>query len=85
MIMIDAKDGRVSKVGRSTESFSYDLEAEQLVPRPEGPVLKEKEFVYVLTLDDLDRMIARRRGGWDLLFTARCRGEGDRSGSESSG
>ncbi|MCD6349104.1 MAG: RuvB-like helicase [Candidatus Korarchaeota archaeon] len=63
VIMIDAKDGRVSKVGRSTESFSYDLEAEQLVPRPEGPVLKEKEFVYVLTLDDLDRMIARRRGG----------------------
>ncbi len=63
VIMIDAKDGRVSKVGRSTESFSYDLEAEQLVPRPEGPVLKEKEFVYVLTLDDLDRMVARRRGG----------------------
>ncbi len=71
VIMIDAKDGRVSKVGRSTESFSYDLEAEQLVPRPDGPVLKEKEFVYVLTLDDLDRMIARRRGGgglFSLLF-----------------
>ncbi len=71
VIMIDAKDGRVSKVGRSTESFSYDLEAEQLVPRPDGPVLKEKEFVYVLTLDDLDRMVARRRGGgglFSLLF-----------------
>ncbi|MDK2383653.1 MAG: RuvB-like domain-containing protein [Candidatus Korarchaeota archaeon] len=71
VIMIDAKDGRVSKVGRSTESFSYDLEAEQLVPRPEGPVLKEKEFVYVLTLDDLDRMVARRRSGgglFSLLF-----------------
>ncbi len=71
VIMIDAKDGRVSKVGRSTESFSYDLEAEQLVPRPDGPVLKEKEFVYVLTLDDLDRMVARRRSGgglFSLLF-----------------
>ncbi len=63
VIMIDSKDGRVSKVGRSTESFSYDLEAEQIVPRPSGPVLKEKEFVYVLTLDDLDRMVAKRRGG----------------------
>ncbi len=71
VIMIDAKDGRVSKVGRSTESFSYDLEAEQLVPRPDGQVLKEKEFVYVLTLDDLDRMVARRRSGgglFSLLF-----------------
>ncbi len=71
VIMIDAKDGRVSKVGRSTESFSYDLEAEQLVSRPDGPVLKEKEFVYVLTLDDLDRMVARRRSGgglFSLLF-----------------
>lgn len=67
IIMIDAKDGRVSKVGRSTESFSYDLEAEQLVPRPSGPVLKEKEFVYVMSLDDLDRMVARRRGGGGLF------------------
>ncbi len=62
VIMIDSKDGRVSKVGKSSESFSYDLEAEQVVPRPNGPVLKEKEFVYVLTLDDLDRMVAKRRG-----------------------
>ncbi len=63
VIMIDAKDGRVSKVGRSSEAFTFDLEAEQVVPRPNGPVLKEKEFVYILTLDDLDRMIAKRRGG----------------------
>jgi len=70
VVMIDAESGRVSRMGRARESHSYDLEAEQIIPRPEGPVLKEKEFVYVMTLDDLDNMFARRRGGgiFSLLF-----------------
>jgi TBP-interacting protein len=69
VIMIDAESGRVSKIGRTKESYTYDLEAEQIVPRPDGTVLKEKEFVYVMTLDDLDNMYARRRGGFfSLLF-----------------
>jgi len=69
VIMIDAESGRLSKIGRTKESYTYDLEAEQIVPRPEGTVLKEKEFVYVMTLDDLDNMYARRRGGFfSLLF-----------------
>ncbi len=69
VVMIDAESGRVSKMGRARE-HSYDLEAEQIVPRPEGSVLKEREFVYVMTLDDLDNMFARRRGGgiFSLLF-----------------
>ncbi|MEM2603517.1 MAG: RuvB-like domain-containing protein [Candidatus Korarchaeum sp.] len=70
VVMIDAESGRVSRMGRAKESHSYDLEAEQIVPRPEGTVLKEKEFVYVMTLDDLDNMLARRKGGgiFSLLF-----------------
>lgn len=70
VVMIDAESGRVSRMGRTKESHSYDLEAEQIVPRPDGTVLKEKEFVYVMTLDDLDNMLAKRRGGgiFSLLF-----------------
>ncbi len=72
VIMIDAEDGRVSKVGVSKESVMFDLTSESVVPRPEGPVLKDKEFTYIVTLDDLDRMVSRRRGGglFSLIFGA---------------
>ncbi len=63
VIMIDSEDGRVSKVGVSKEAVMFDLTSESVVPRPEGPVLKDKEFTYIVTLDDLDRMVSRRRGG----------------------
>jgi len=49
------------------------VDAVRTVSRPTGPVLKEKEFVYTMTLDDLDRLMARRRGGgsiFSLLFGA---------------
>ncbi|HDI86706.1 MAG TPA: AAA family ATPase [Candidatus Korarchaeota archaeon] len=73
VIMIDAESGRVSKIGRAEGRGGYDVDAVRTVSRPTGPVLKEKEFVYTMTLDDLDRLMARRRGGgsiFSLLFGA---------------
>ncbi len=72
VIMIDAESGRVSRLGRVSGRRSYDVDAVRVVERPTGPVLKEKEFVYTMTLDDLDRLYARRRGGslFSLLFGA---------------
>jgi len=74
VIQIDAETGRVVNLGLSTESEKgrlYEIDTREKVPRPEGNVLKEKEFVYVLTLDDLDKMHARNRlggGVFSLLF-----------------
>ena len=75
VITIDAETGRVTRVGRSEEAAEkYDLAAldERPVPRPGGPVEKEKEFVYVLTLHDLDQLHSQSRGGglFSLLFGA---------------
>lgn len=66
VITIDAETGRVTRVGRSEEAAErYDIAAvdERPVPRPGGPVEKEKEFVYVLTLHDLDQLSAQSRSG----------------------
>ena len=66
VITIDAETGRVTRLGRSEEAAErYDIAAvdEKPVPRPGGPVEKEKEFVYVLTLHDLDQLSAQSRGG----------------------
>ncbi len=72
VIWIDAETGKVTKVGKCVEAPSevrYDVEAESRVPLPQGPVLKEKEFVYVLTLHDLDVIEGRKSGGiFSLLF-----------------
>lgn len=73
VVTIDAETGRVVRVGRSEEaSERYEIAAldEKPVPRPSGPVEKEKEFVYVMTLHDLDQLSARSRGGglFSLLF-----------------
>jgi len=75
VITIDAETGRVTRVGRSEEAAEkYDLAAldERPVPRPSGPVEKEKEFVYVLTLHDLDQLHSQSRSGglFSLLFGA---------------
>lgn len=64
VIQIDAETGRVSPLGLSVESQkgkSYDVDTRIKVPRPTGKVKKQKEFVYNLTLADLDEMMARRR------------------------
>lgn len=66
VIQIDAETGRVSVLGISEESDyakRYEVGSRFKVPRPTGKVKKEKEFVYHLTLADLDRMAARRRSG----------------------
>ncbi|MGY4706805.1 RuvB-like domain-containing protein [Candidatus Bipolaricaulota sp. J31] len=71
VIQIDAETGRVIRVGRSekaADQFEIAAESEKPVPRPTGPVEKEKEFVYTLTLHDLDEMSARRGGGFLTLF-----------------
>jgi len=66
IVTIDAETGRVTKMGRSEKAAEkYDITTfdEKLVPRPGGPVEKEKEFVYVLTLHDLDQLSAQSRSG----------------------
>lgn len=75
VIQIDAQTGRVASLGLSMESTkgrSYDVDADVKVPRPSGPILKEKEFVYTLTLADLDELHAKRSSGglFSLLFGA---------------
>ncbi|MEM2701911.1 MAG: RuvB-like domain-containing protein, partial [Candidatus Bathyarchaeia archaeon] len=73
VIQIDAETGRVVNLGLSLESNKgkvYEVDTREKVPRPTGQVLKEKEFVYTPTLDDLDKMNARSRssGFVSLLF-----------------
>ncbi|MDI6691051.1 MAG: RuvB-like domain-containing protein [Candidatus Bathyarchaeota archaeon] len=72
VIQIDAETGRVANLGLSMESAkgkTYDVDTSQKIPRPTGDVLKEKEFVYSLTLADLDELNARQRsGGFFSLF-----------------
>ena len=76
VIMIDKENGHVNVLGLSEEAakeLSYDIGRVPKVPVPEGHVEKEKEFVYTLTLDDLDELFQKqRRGGGiaSLLFGA---------------
>lgn len=79
IVQIDADGGRIVKLGKSEESAKekkVDISTTQVVPVPKGSVMKEKEFVYVLTLHNLD--VASSRGGMDmfsLLFGGRERKE----------
>ena len=72
VIQIDAETGRVIRLGRSEEvAERYEIAGygEKPVPRPSGPVEKEKEFIYVVSLHDLDQLHAQSRGGFfSLLF-----------------
>jgi len=66
VVQIDAESGRISNLGLSLESAkgkTYDVDTRQKIPRPTGKVLKEKEFVYTLTLADMDEVNARNRSG----------------------
>jgi len=66
VVTIDAETGRVTRIGRSEKAAEkYDIATfnEKLVPRPNGPVEKEKEFVYVLTLHDLYQLSEQSRSG----------------------
>ncbi len=73
VVQIDAESGRVANLGISMESAkgkSLDIDTRKKIPVPPGEVLKEKEFVYTLTLSDMDEINARRRlgGGIFSLF-----------------
>lgn len=74
VVQIDAETGRVASLGLSLESAkgkTYDVDTRRKIPRPNGKVLKEKEFVYTLTLADMDEINARRRAGggfFSMLF-----------------
>lgn len=73
VIQIDAETGRVVNLGLSLESSkgkSYEVDTRRKVPRPPGKVLKDKEFVYTLTLADMDEINAKSRagGGFFSLF-----------------
>jgi len=70
VVQIDAESGRIANLGLSLESVkgkTYDVDTRQKIPRPDGKVLKEKEFVYTLTLADMDELSARSRSGGGLF------------------
>ncbi len=70
VVQIDAETGRVVNQGLSLESAkgkAYDVDTRKKIPRPTGEVMKEKEFVYTLTLSDMDEINARRRFGGGIF------------------
>jgi len=70
VIQIDAESGRVVNLGISMESTkgkTFDIDTRKKIPRPKGNVLKEKEFVYTLTLADMDEINARQRLGGGIF------------------
>ena len=70
VVQIDAESGRVANLGLSLESTrgkTYDVDTSKKVPRPDGEVLKDKEFVYTLALSDMDEINARRRMGGGIV------------------
>jgi TBP-interacting protein len=72
VVQIDAESGRVANLGLSLESSkgkTYDVDTSQKIPRPYGQVLKDKEFVYTLTLADMDEINARNRFGGGGVFS----------------
>lgn len=76
VIMIDKEGGHVSVLGVSRESplASYDIGKIPVVDVPEGPVEKQREFVWLTTLDELDELFHKQSAGGSflgLLFGAR--------------
>ena len=70
VIQIDVDGGRIVKLGKSkhaAEEKKVDLTTEEIVEVPSGKVLKEKEFVYPVTLHSLDVAISKQRGEADLF------------------
>jgi TBP-interacting protein len=68
IVQIDVAGGRIVKLGKSKEAAKekkVDISATQVFPVPKGPVMKEKEFVYVMTLHNLD--VASSRSGMDVF------------------
>jgi TBP-interacting protein len=73
VIMIDKETGKISLIGKSEKATKkYDLGDSEIVEIPSGKVEKEREFTYVVTLNDLDEANARR-GSIFSLFTSETR------------
>ncbi len=72
VVQIDAETGRVVNLGLSIESAKgkkYDVDTRRKIPRPDGEVLKEKEFVYTLTVADMDEINMKSRAGGGFFST----------------
>jgi len=70
VLQIDAESGRIVNLGISMDSSkgkTYDIDTRKKIPRPQGKVHKEKEFVYTLTLADMDEINARQRQGGGIF------------------
>lgn len=69
VIAIDVDGGRLVRLGKSERAMKPGeeerLTAEKPIPVPSGSVFKEKEFVYVVTLHQMD--MARARSSVSLL------------------
>ncbi|BEP18664.1 RuvB-like helicase [Pyrofollis japonicus] len=68
VIWIDAETGEVHKTGSVCKEKRYDVSAYRCVEEPSGPVKKDKEIVYTLTLHDLDVSLAAQRAAFASLL-----------------
>ncbi len=76
IVQIDVDGGRIVKLGKSKESMKekkLDLSTVKVLDVPAGNVLKEKEFIYPVTLNALDVASARQSGGslFSMFFGGR--------------
>ncbi len=67
VIEIDEATGMVRKLGRLKEEKSGGIRLIKEVSLPEGPVKKEKELVYTVTLHDLDTYVASQRAALSIM------------------
>ncbi|RLJ08766.1 MAG: TATA box-binding protein [Candidatus Aenigmatarchaeota archaeon] len=76
VVQIDADGGRVIKIGKGRDyakKEKLDLSAAKFVPTPTGEVFKNKEFVYTLSLHQMDMIHAKQSSGdiFSLFFGER--------------
>ncbi len=71
IIQIDAETGIVTRIGRAKDFASrrrFDIEVRREVEVPKGSVKKVKEITRLVTLHDLDLVVASRRITFSALF-----------------
>lgn len=71
IIQIDAETGMVTRIGRAKDFASrrrFDIEVRREVEVPKGPVKKVREITRLVTLHDLDLVVASRRITFSALF-----------------
>ena len=69
VVQIDVEGGRVVKLGKCEDyakKEKLDLSSAKLVPMPADNVFREREFVYTLSLHQMD-VINSQRGGGDIF------------------